>query len=184
MDMLPLSPRYEYSVLVTNLPLGILTLAQLYRDRGDAENTFDELKNQWGWSGFVTMDLHRSQIMVRIIAQVYNWWSLFVRLADPNKRHEAITSRPLLLHGVGRKVRHARQERIIITQAHGKAEYAKKLLTRASKILSYFHGLAEQLSKLEIWKQILSVIYSKFLKGRLLGAVKGLPFAIPALEYT
>lgn len=26
----------------------ILTLAQHYRDRGHAENNFDELKNQWG----------------------------------------------------------------------------------------------------------------------------------------
>jgi hypothetical protein len=31
----------------------------LYRDRGDAENVFDELKNQWGWGGFTTQDLKR-----------------------------------------------------------------------------------------------------------------------------
>ena len=35
----------------------ILTLGQLYRDRGDCENAFDELKNQWGWGGFTTHDL-------------------------------------------------------------------------------------------------------------------------------
>jgi len=28
------------------------TLAPMYRARGDAENPFDELKNQWGWGGF------------------------------------------------------------------------------------------------------------------------------------
>ena len=38
--------RYEYFVLVTNLPHEIQPLAQLYRDRADSENTFDELKNQ------------------------------------------------------------------------------------------------------------------------------------------
>ena len=39
--------RYEYAVLVTSLRHEILTIAQLYRDRGDAaENYFDELKNQ------------------------------------------------------------------------------------------------------------------------------------------
>ena len=27
-------------------------LSQLYRDRAEAENIFDELKNQWGWTGF------------------------------------------------------------------------------------------------------------------------------------
>ena len=40
--------RCEYFVLVTNLPHEIRTLAQLYRDRADSENTFDALKNQWG----------------------------------------------------------------------------------------------------------------------------------------
>jgi len=49
--------RYEYAVLVTSTQYEILTLAQLYRDRADAENNFDELKNQWGWGGFTTQDL-------------------------------------------------------------------------------------------------------------------------------
>ena len=51
--------RYEYSVLVTSLGDEVLTLAQHYRDRGDAENNFDELKNQWGWAGFTTRDSRR-----------------------------------------------------------------------------------------------------------------------------
>ena len=38
--------RDEYAVLVTSTEHEILTLAQLYRDRADAENNFDELKNQ------------------------------------------------------------------------------------------------------------------------------------------
>jgi hypothetical protein len=37
---------YEYAVLVTSLDEEILGLAQLYRDRADCENVFDELKNQ------------------------------------------------------------------------------------------------------------------------------------------
>ena len=36
---------------------GRLALSQLYRDRGDCENNFDEFKNQWGWSGFTTHKL-------------------------------------------------------------------------------------------------------------------------------
>ena len=43
--------QYEYVVLVTSLTDGILTVAQHYRDRGDAENNFDELKNQVGLGG-------------------------------------------------------------------------------------------------------------------------------------
>lgn len=47
-------------------------LAQLYRDRADAENSFDELKNQWGWGGVTTQDLARSWLMARMMALVYN----------------------------------------------------------------------------------------------------------------
>lgn len=64
---------YEYSVLVTSLDGEIISLSQLYRDRATCENNFDELKNQWGWAGFATKDIKRSQIMARMVAQVYNW---------------------------------------------------------------------------------------------------------------
>jgi hypothetical protein len=37
---------YEYEVLVTNLDHEIISLGQVYRDRADAENAYDELKNQ------------------------------------------------------------------------------------------------------------------------------------------
>ena len=84
--------RYEYAVLVTSTQYEILTLAQLYRDRADAENNFDELKNQWGWGGFTTRDLARCRLMARMVALVYNWWTLFVRLAQPHKHFEAIST--------------------------------------------------------------------------------------------
>ena len=58
---------YEYAVLVTNTDYAIVSLGQLYRDRADAENAFDELKNQWGWGGFNTHDLHRCQL-TRMVA--------------------------------------------------------------------------------------------------------------------
>ncbi len=92
---------YEYAVLAASLANEILTIARLYRDRADAENPFDELKNHWGWGGFTTQDIKRCRFMARITALVYNWWSLFVRLADPRQHPEAITSR-LLLHAPAR----------------------------------------------------------------------------------
>ena len=81
---------------MTTLEDGVLTIAQHYRDRADSENDFDELKNQWGWAGYTTNDLHRCRLMARIIAVIYNWRTLFVRLVEPNRHVEAITSRPLL----------------------------------------------------------------------------------------
>jgi hypothetical protein len=104
----PAAKVFEYAVLVTSLAGEVLTVAQLYRDRAAGENNFDELKNHWGWGGFTTQDLQRCRLMARIVALIYNWWSLFVRLADPDQHTEATTSRPLLLYGVGRQTRHAR----------------------------------------------------------------------------
>ena len=43
-------------------------LAALYRERGDAENPFDELKNQWGWGGYTTHDLERCNLSARAVA--------------------------------------------------------------------------------------------------------------------
>ena len=104
---------WEYSIVVTSLDCEDITLAQLYRDRGDAANTFDELKNQWGWGGFTTQDIKRTQITARMTAIVYNWWSLFVQLVDPMTAREAITGRPLLLTGVARATNHASQTTLL-----------------------------------------------------------------------
>ena len=41
--------RWDYAVLVTNADYELQAMGQLYRDRADCENGFDELKNQWGW---------------------------------------------------------------------------------------------------------------------------------------
>lgn len=137
--------RYEFAVLVTSLPHEVLTIAQLYRDRADCENCFDELKNQWGWGGFTTQDLKRCRLMGRMVALVYNWWSLFVRLARPDKHHEAITSRPLLLHGVARQTRHAGQTTLTITSHHAKTATVQVALQALNGFLSHLKATAEQL---------------------------------------
>ena len=92
---------------MTSLDAEILTLGQLYRDRADCENIFDELKNQWGWGGFTTHDLAHCRLAARLVALVYNWWNLFVRLAEPTRHLEAITSRLLLLTSIAERLRHA-----------------------------------------------------------------------------
>jgi Transposase DDE domain group 1 len=143
---------YEYAVLVTNSDYEILALGQLYRDRADAENVFDELKNQWGWGGFVTHDLHRCQFAARAVALIYNWWSIFVRLANPNARLEAITSRPWLMSSVGRKTEHSGQTTITLTGLHADSGKARAALTRVSAMLQGWFELAtEQLKPTTVW---------------------------------
>ena len=62
---------FEYSVLVTSLDAGVVTIVQHYRDRADCENNFDEIKNQWGWGGFVTQKIKPCRLVARMIALVY-----------------------------------------------------------------------------------------------------------------
>ena len=166
-DVLPSGQKiWEYGVLVTSLDCEELTLAQLYRDRADAENVFDELKNHWGWGGFVTHDLKRTQITARIIALVYNWWSLFVRLVDPETAREAVTSRPLLMEGVARASRHAGQTALKLTSSHSQAVRIKPKLAAVAHFLRDLQS-APQLTVIERWCRILGRALSKFLHGRI-----------------
>jgi hypothetical protein len=146
---------YEYAVLVTNTDYEILSLGQLYRDRADAENAFDELKNQWGWGGFTTHDLHRCQLSARAVALIYNWWSLFVRLANPEARREAITSRPWLMSSVGRRTEHAGQTTITLTGQHADFGKARAALMRVSALLQgWVARAAEQLNATTVWNLV------------------------------
>jgi hypothetical protein len=157
-------PLYEYVVLVSNLKENLTTLLHLYRQRADVENAYDELKNQWGWGGFTTRDLLRCQMAAWTVALVYNWWSLFVRCADPQRAREAITSRPLLLYSVGRIIRSGGQTTLRITSHHAEAAQAQELLTGLSLFLSGLNNTAEQLDAIERWRRIWRRILQPYLQ--------------------
>ena len=157
--------EYEYAVLVTTLPDEVLSVAQYYRDRADSENIFDELKNQWGWGGYTTQDLKRCRIVARCVALIYNWWNIYSRLADPDKHLEAITSRPLLLHAVGKQTSHAGQTSIKISSTHGKMDKVKRLISRIKSFFEALKNCAEQLTFDELWNRILSKALEKYLRG-------------------
>ena len=154
---------YEYAVLVTNAKDEIQTMGVHYRDRADSENNFDELKNQWGWSGYTTQDLNRSALMARMIALIYNWWTLFVRLIKSDKHLEAITSRPLLLYAVGRQIEHAGQKTIQVTSTHAEFNKAKTALIEVSHFFKTLKSFAKQLNPKDIMKQVLYRAFKKFI---------------------
>jgi DDE family transposase len=159
---------WEYAALVTSLDSKILTLGQLYRDRADCENVFDELKNQWGWGGFTTQDLTRCRLLAGMVALIYNWWSLFVRLADPEHHREAITSRPLLLSAIARRTQHAGQVTLTVSSTHGMQHKARRAYVRIAGFLAELRKTAEQLDPLQRWYRILSEALRYFLNGRIL----------------
>jgi hypothetical protein len=174
---------WEFGALVTSLDSEALTLGQLYRDRADAENDFDELKNQClsreadQRGGFTTRDLKRCRLMARFVALVFNWWNPFVRLAEPDHHREAITSRPLLLSAIGRQTKHAGQTTIHVSGAHARHAWAREALTRIGAFLETLSSTAEQLSPLRRWYRILSQAFVKYLKGRQLDPPRQLQFA-------
>lgn len=82
-------------MLVSNSTYALDAFGQLYRDRADCENGFDELKNQWGWGGFTTQDIERCQTSARAVALVYNWWSWYLPSSQAGRKdgrhHESST---------------------------------------------------------------------------------------------
>jgi hypothetical protein len=154
---------WEYQVLVTTLDLETSAFGQSYRDRGDDENIFDEMKNQWGWGGFTTHDLARCRLAAQLNALFYDWWNIFARLGEPDWHREAITSRPLLMSAVATRARHARRTTIRVASAHAEARPAAKALAMVAGFLRELVKGAEQLTSAEKWRAILRRAFKAFL---------------------
>jgi hypothetical protein len=150
-------------------------LAQIYGDRATSENAFNELNNKWRWASFTTRDLKHCQIMARLIALVCDWWSLFALLSDPNHHREAITSRPLLSHGLARRTRLASQTRLTVTSCGGGRWHLVCPLWRITKLFQDVRQSAEQLMIEERWLRILAEALCTYLHGRQLGQTPWLP---------
>ena len=161
----PLQPVkiWEYTVLVTNTDYPLDAFGQLYRDRADCENGFDELKNQWGWGGYTTQDMERCNLSARAVALIYNWWSWYVRLAHPKARLEAITSRPLLLAGVVRLTQHAGQSHLLLTITHAASDQIKAMIANVRAGLDAVLTTAPQLTKPARWKALVHYIVNKII---------------------
>ena len=119
---------------------------------------FDELKNQWGLSGFTTQDINRCQTTARACALVYNWWSWYCRAANPKARMEAITSRPLLLAAVGRATHSGGQTTLYLTPLHGKANLLKGLIANIRAALQHVKAAAEQFKTADRWAVLLRYV--------------------------
>ena len=169
---------WEYAVLVTDVAYPLEAIGQLYRDRADAENAFDELKNQWGLGGFTTQDINRCQTVARACALVCNWWSWYCRAAHLEGRMEAITSRPLLLAAVGKAASHANQTTLYLTPLHGRADILKRLIANIGEALQHVKTAAEQFKNLDRWGCLLRYISDR------IAPVIGPPTSPPTLQMT
>lgn len=159
LEALLVDETFEYHVLVTSLTLGVAEIARLYRQRADAENVFDELKNHWGWGGFTSRSFAVSQLAVRIVAQIYNWWSIFVRILSPDHHREAVTSRPALLHSIVKQTKSSGQRILTITSTHNIKDLISKSFTKMAQFFVQFDTIAEQLPWQTRWTALLKAIF-------------------------
>ena len=100
------------------------------------------------------------------MALIYNWWSLFARLADPEHHREAITSRSLLMSAIARRTQHAGQVTLTISSTHGMRDRARRAYIRIAGFLAELSENAEQLDPMEKCYRILSEALRHFLHGR------------------
>ena len=110
-----------------------------------------------------TQDLACYQLMARMVALVYSWRTLFVRLVQTHKYFEAISSRLLLLNGVATQTRHGGQTRLMITSIHAKQAAIQPVLTRLAGFLANLKATAEQLNDAQRLQSILTRIFAKFI---------------------
>lgn len=162
------------AVLVTSLDpkaYPAAAIARLYRERADAENAFDELKNQWGWSGYTTRELGSCRLTANLIALIYNWWSLYVRFYDEEHHREAITSRPALMQGVARQVCSGGRRSVKVSLQHEKAAAIARAVTLISRQLHAFHRIAERWTIAQRWACLLTRLFRRWLGGKWLPGV-------------
>ena len=136
-----------------------------YRDRADAENCFDELKNQWGWGGYTSRKLAPSRLMANLIALFYNWWNLYLRFYDGEHHSEAIRSRPLLMSGVGvgRQVQSGGQRTIRISILHEKGEVVARAIRAISREIGQIRAITERWTVEQRWILLLILFPRRWL---------------------
>jgi hypothetical protein len=74
---------------------------------------------------------------------------------------EAITSRPLLLAGVGRASRSGGQTTLYLTPLHGKANLIKTWIANIHGALQYVRAAAEQIKSTDPWGLLLRYVSAK-----------------------
>ena len=165
----------KIAVLVTSLdPAAFLAqvIPERYRGRADAENCFDELKNQWGGNGYTSRRLASSRLMANLVALFYNWWNLYLRFYDEEHHREAIRTRPMLMSGVGRQGQSGGRRTVKVSVLHKKGDHIARAVTRISNELHRIRAITERWSVDQRWTLLLTRLLRRWLGGKWL---PGLP---------
>ena len=135
------------------------------REQARDHNIFDEMKNQWAWGGYTTHDLARCPACGPAACALLQ---LVEHLRSPRRSRPASRGdhQPAAVSlGDRDRTRHARQTTIRVTNSHAKAEPAAKALAAVAAFLRGLARNAEQLTRLETWRAILSRAFQAFPQG-------------------
>lgn len=137
--------EYKYEAYITDLveeEANEWQIVELYKQRADCENVFDELKNQWGFDGFCSKTSHVTEHAARMTLITYNLWNLFSRLMEPGKHIEARTGRRWFLIIASRMVETAREKMVKISI---KDKWKEDLMQGYKRIYDWLNSTAPQL---------------------------------------
>ncbi|MFN9030996.1 MAG: transposase [Betaproteobacteria bacterium] len=150
---------WEYAVPVTNTAHEPRAIAQLYRDRADAENAFDELKNQWGWGATAQ---RTSSAAARPRAGWRCSTTVGVGTAGRPNRGRAWRRSPRARcywrRWVGACSTPDRACLLYVSPMHGAVEQPKTLLVNIRTALAHVRKTAEQLDPLRRWQAFVSYV--------------------------
>jgi hypothetical protein len=144
--------KHEYEAYVTDLPpseANAWQIIDLYRQRADAENVFDELKNHWGFCGFCSRRKLPTEFAARFLLLTYNLWNLFTRVLEPSRHVEVFQGRRWFLLIAARMVKSGRQRVVKISV---KDDWLKTISDGYRRICQWLDTTAAQLQ----WCGVLS----------------------------
>jgi hypothetical protein len=104
--------HYEYHVYITNLTptqLEFWQVVDLYNQRADCENIFDELKNEWGLGGYCSSKGEVTELAAQFNILAYDLWNLYTRFFTGRKYKEGKRSRREYMNLIAKWTKSARQ---------------------------------------------------------------------------
>ena len=137
--------KHEFEAYVTSLPVeeaNAWQIIELYRQRADVENVFDELKHQWGLEGFCCRKRNATALAARLGLLFYNLWHLFLRLLEPGRHVESAGGRRWFLLIAARLVQSGRQKTLQVSVS---GKWWEQLRTGYQRVCAWLAATAPQL---------------------------------------
>ena len=88
---------------------------------------------------------------------------------DANRHREAITSRPDLLGGTARLLKHSGQRTVRVSLQPDKSDVIEAGILKVSRLLHDFEAIAEEWTREQRWGVLLTYVLRRWLGGKWLG---------------